>query len=195
MALLRGLYEAHAVKLTVDGVRFGSLAPLAGITTLIPQDPEIFENTIRYNITFGVEHSDEEVLEAIRISRFESVLERLPDGLNTDVRERGVTLSGGERQRLALARGIMAARDSSIILMDEPTSSVDAFNEAAIYDNMFSSFAACAVISSVHRLHLLARFTRVIVMDNGRIAQSGTFDELKVSGGPFQTMWRKSQET
>ena len=173
MAVLRGLYEPRNVGLEVDGQHFPTLAPLSDITTLIPQEPEIFENTIRYNITFGVEHGDAEVLEAIRIARFDPVLERLPRGLETDVRERGVTLSGGERQRLALARGVLAAQGSSIILMDEPTSSVDAFNEAAIYENLFAAWPDRAIVSSIHRLHLLNRFTRVIVMDQGASSRPG----------------------
>ena len=192
MAVLRGLYEPQSVSLTVDGRTYDSLAPLSGITTLIPQEPEIFENTIRYNITFGVEHSEAEIANAIRLARFDPVLERLPNGLETDVRERGVTLSGGERQRLALARGILAAQDSSIVLMDEPTSSVDAFNEAEIYAGLFAAFADKTVIASIHRLHLLSRFTRVIVMHQGRIVQTGSFEDLRNADGPFQVLWRKS---
>jgi ABC-type multidrug transport system fused ATPase/permease subunit len=195
MAVMRGLYEPESVRLEIDGRVFDTLAPLASLTTLIPQEPEIFENTIRYNITFGVEHGDVEVLEAIRLARFDPVLERLPHGLETDVRERGVTLSGGERQRLALARGILAAQDSSIILMDEPTSSVDAYNEAMIYENLFEAYWDKTIISSIHRLHLLGRFNRVIVMDQGRVVQSGSFAELKDSDGPFQTLWSKSTIT
>jgi ABC-type multidrug transport system fused ATPase/permease subunit len=194
MGVLRGLYEPQSVNLTIDGKSFDILAPLAGITTLIPQEPEIFENTIRYNITFGVEHSEAEVLEAVRIARFDAVLERLPNGLETDVRERGVTLSGGERQRLALARGILAASDSSIILLDEPTSSVDAYNEALIYENIFARYPDRTIVASIHRLHMLGRFDRVVVMERGRIVQSGTFEALKAEDGVFKVLWEKAVE-
>ena len=171
MALLRGLYEARTVRLSIDGKASGTLAPLGGITTLIPQEPEIFENTIRYNITVGLDYPDAAVQEALRLSRFDRVVEKLPKGLDADVREKGVTLSGGERQRLALARGILAAANSSLILMDEPTSSVDEANEAAIYENIFTRFPDSAIVASVHRLSLLARFDRVIVMDKGRVVR------------------------
>jgi ATP-binding cassette subfamily B protein len=191
MAVLRGLYEPDHVNLDIDGQSSATLAPLFEMTTLIPQEPEVFENTIGYNITVGIEYSTEDLMRAVRLACFDRVLERLPNGLDTDVRERGVTLSGGERQRLALARGILAARDSSIILMDEPTSSVDAHNEMTIYENIFSHFKDSTIISSIHRLHLLNKFDQVIVMDQGRIIQVGTFEELKNQPGVFQKLWDK----
>ena len=107
------------------------------LSTLIPQDPEIFDNTIEYNITAGLSHRVEDVEIAAEIACFSKVLARLSDGLQTDIKEKGVNLSGGEKQRLALARGVFAARDSSLILLDEPTSSVDPVNEAEIYRNLF----------------------------------------------------------
>ncbi len=174
MALLRGLYDAHEVQVTIDGVASRSLAPLGGITTLIPQEPEIFENTMRYNITVGLDYPEAAVQEALRVSRFDRVVERLPQGLESDVREKGVTLSGGERQRLALARGVLAAANSSLVLMDEPTSSVDEANEAAIYANIFAAFPQSTIVASVHRLGLLSRFDRVIFMDRGRVVREET---------------------
>lgn len=194
MTIIRGLYEPEAVTIKIDQQSFETLSPLFETTTLIPQEPEIFENTISYNVTFGIEYSEENVKQALRIACFDSVLNRLPHGLETDMRERGVTLSGGERQRLALARGILAAANSSIILMDEPTSSVDAHNEMAIYDNIFLHFKDRTVISSIHRLHLLSRFDKVIIMDKGRIVQTGSLNELKTEPGLFQTLWNKYQE-
>lgn len=191
MAILRGLYEPNHVRLDIDGQILQTLAPLFDMTTLIPQEPEVFENTIGYNITVGIEQTAEDVMQAVRLACFDRVLERLPNGLGTDVRERGVTLSGGERQRLALARGILAARDSSIILMDEPTSSVDAHNEMMIYENIFGHFKNATIISSIHRLHLLNKFDQVIVMDQGKIVQIGTFENLKNQTGLFQKLWDK----
>jgi ATP-binding cassette subfamily B protein len=195
MALLRGLYESNAVHFSLDDSEFETLSPIFGTTTLIPQEPEIFENTIRYNITIGIEHAEESLIEATKLARFDRVLENLPKGLDTDVREKGVTLSGGERQRLALARGVLAAKNSSIILMDEPTSSVDAHNELVIYENIFDHFKEQTVISSIHRLHLLGQFDQVIVMEQGQILQAGTFEDLKGQSGLFQTLWGKYQES
>lgn len=195
MAILRGLYDPDSARFTLDGKEFETLSPIFGTTTLIPQEPEVFENTIRFNITVGIEHDEAELIEATKLARFDRVLERLPQGFETDVREKGVTLSGGERQRLALARGILAAKNSSIILMDEPTSSVDAHNELVIYENIFDHFKDRAVISSIHRLHLLGKFDQVIVMDQGRIVQTGSFEDLKNQSGLFQMLWDKYQES
>jgi len=195
MAIMRGLYEPQSVNLNLDSQALNTLLPLFSTTTLIPQEPEIFENTIGYNITVGIDYPENEVLEATRLACFDRVLDRLPNGLDTDVREKGVTLSGGERQRLALARGMLAAKNSSIILMDEPTSSVDAHNELSIYENIFKHFADCTVISSIHRLHLLGKFDQVVVMDQGKIVQMGTFKELKDQSGLFKILWDKYQES
>lgn len=191
MALMRGLYDPETVSLRIDGKPYDDLSPFFAITTLIPQEPEVFENTVRYNITVGLEYSEADIQEALRLSRFDKVLERLPHGLETDVREKGVTLSGGEKQRLALARGILAAQGSDIILMDEPTSSIDAHNEMAIYENIFSHFKERTIISSVHRLHLLNKFDRVLVMNDGKIVQDGSLDGLINADGPFKPLWDK----
>ena len=98
------------------------------------------------------------------------MLEKLPSGLQTDIREKGVNLSGGERQRLALARNILAAIDSDIILMDEPTSSVDMENEQEIYRGLFEFFKDKTIISSVHKLYLLSFFDTVIHIEKGVLA-------------------------
>ena len=195
MALLRALYRADAGQIVIDDKTFPPNI-LASLTTLIPQDPEIFENTIRYNITFGVEHTDAEIMDSCRIAGFDDVLAQLPQGLETDIREKGVNLSGGQKQRLALARGVFAIRESSLILLDEPTSSVDTLNEMKIFDRLFQEFPDKAIIASVHRLHLLPRFDRILVMSDGRITEQGTLRELLASGGMLAGIWdeyRKEQ--
>lgn len=194
MALMRGLYEPKTASIHIDGKPYDNLSPFFAITTLIPQEPEVFENTVRYNITVGLEYSEADIQESLRLSRFDNVLERLPHGLDTDVREKGVTLSGGEKQRLALARGILAAQGSDIILMDEPTSSIDAHNEIEIYDNIFSHFKQQTIISSVHRLHLLNKFDRILVMSDGKIVQDGNLDDLINTDGSFKAVWNKYKE-
>jgi ABC-type multidrug transport system fused ATPase/permease subunit len=117
----------------------------------------------------------------------------MPEGLNTDIREKGVNLSGGEKQRLALARGILAAKNSSILLLDEPTSSVDAHNELLIYEQIFRTFHDKCILSSIHRLHLLDLFDYVYVMGQGQIVQQGTFEELRRQPGLFAVLWKKYQ--
>ena len=105
------------------------------------------------------------------------------------MQEKGVNLSGGQKQRLALARGILAARHSDIILMDEPTSSVDPKTEMTIYQNMFNAFEGKAVISSLHRLHLLTHFDYIYIMKNGAVVDEGNFEDLKRYSLVFKEMW------
>ena len=190
LALLRNLYEPDSVVLKIDGKKAKSYRVLRGMTTLIPQDPEIFENTIEYNICVGLEHGEAELTLAITLAKFDKALARLPNGLATDIREKGVNLSGGEKQRLAVARGLYAAKDSSLLLLDEPTSSVDSRNEAEIYEQVFAAYPDKTIISSIHRLHLLPRFDRIVYMAEGRIVQTGTFAEM-IKKEPFRGLWRK----
>lgn len=179
MSLLRGLYLVPEVSVLVDGKNQKSkLALFTNITTLMPQDPEIFENTIRYNITLDLDYNKKEVSRVIKLASFDRVLKNLPKGLDSDIREKGVNLSGGERQRLALARNLLAASDSEIILMDEPTSSVDMENEELIYKNIFKYYKDKTIISSVHKLYLLPMFDYVIKMSNGKIIRCGKPDEF-----------------
>jgi len=189
LTLLRGLYDAQSVDLTIDGELFKSLTPLSGFTTLVPQDSEVFENTVRYNLTFGTRVPEQVLRQALFISTFEDVLPKLPNDLDTDIRERGVNMSGGQKQRLALARGLIAAQDSSLLLLDEPTSSIDQTTEGLIFDRLFQAFSDKAIIATVHRLHLLSRFDHIVLMENGAIVEQGDFTTLLARQGPFARLW------
>jgi ATP-binding cassette subfamily B protein len=171
LRVIRGLFVPERINVSFekDSQKNKNYDWLKQHTTLIPQDPEIFENTIRFNITLGVTISDKEIDEVVRLARFDSVLKRLPDGYNTDIRERGVNLSGGEKQRLALARGLLAAKQSEIILLDEPTSSVDMTNEKEIFTDLFAAWPNKTFIVSVHRKYLLDMFDTVYEMTDGRM--------------------------
>jgi ABC-type multidrug transport system fused ATPase/permease subunit len=120
---------------------------------------------------------------------------QLPEKLASDIREKGVNLSGGQKQRLALARGILAARGSEVILLDEPTSSVDPKTEAMIYEKLFTAFADKAIVSSMHRLHLLTQFDYIYVLHHGRIVAEGNFEYLRNNSAAFRELWRHQQET
>lgn len=191
LALLRGLYEPQESQLVADGkvLPYGVLH-LHSHITLVPQEPEIFNSTIRDNITMGI-HVDDDILDqAIDTAQFRSVVERLPQGLETNVLEKGVSLSGGEKQRLALARGILAAQDSDFLFLDEPTSSVDALNEVQIYDNIFSRFSEKTIVSTIHRLHLLSKFDRIYQFEKGKVIASGTLVEM-LEQPSFKKLWDK----
>lgn len=190
LSLLRGTQNAHCANVFADGVDLpGGLKHIADATTLMPQDPEIFSDTIGFNLTFGLEVDEDEVREAIRMARFEPVLKRLPSGLETSIAEKGVNLSGGEKQRLALARGIFFARDSEIILLDEPTSSVDPQNERVIYANILGAFPDRCVVSSLHKLHLLDMFDVVYVFHNGEIVEYGEVNEVLAMNGRLSELF------
>lgn len=191
LSLIRGLYSPQSAKVLLDNKPLkNGLETLKRTVTLIPQDPEIFNETIRYNITMDMFQSQSEIDKAVEMAQFKSVVEKLPNKLETNVQEKGVSLSGGEKQRLALARGLLAAKDSDIVLLDEPTSSVDSINEKKIHENIFTEFADKTIISSIHRLHLLNKFDYIYIFDSGQIVASGTFEQIQ-KNPVFQKIWRR----
>jgi ABC-type multidrug transport system fused ATPase/permease subunit len=192
MRVLAGLYEPSRGRFTIDGMPHLAMRNLGATTTLIPQDAQVFEGTVLDNVTFGVEHASEAVWQALRVSSFDRVVETLPQGLDTMLTERGVNLSGGQKQRLALARGIVAGQSSSLLLLDEPTSSLDALTEAHVFSELRNAVADACIIASVHRLNLLPRFDRVMLMDDGRIVDSGTVTELLERQALFRELWHRS---
>ena len=151
----------------------------------------MFENTLRYNVTMGIPASDGEIGSAVSTAGLDDVVNRLPRGLDSDVREKGVNLSGGEKQRLALARGVFAIRDSSLILLDEPTGSVDPATEMMIFKSLFNDLSGRCVVSVLHRLHLVRLFDYVYVMKGGMIVEEGTFESIRAARGEFSRLWAK----
>ncbi len=189
LRVLAGLYPADALAIAIDG-RATELADLAPVAMLVPQEPEIFEADVRTNLTLGVTRSEAEIERACAIACLGPVLDALPGGLDATITERGANLSGGQRQRLALARGLLAAQRASLILLDEPTSSIDPVTEATIYDGVLAAVPDACIVSSIHRLHLLSRFDTIVLLDAGRVVDTGTLDELLARQPLFQDMWR-----
>lgn len=192
LKVIRGLYVPQSVTVSVDGKTlpqaFGSMSESIA---LVPQDPEIFATTILENITVGVEQPQGSVERFVRMAQFTDVVARLPHGYDSSIVEKGVNLSGGEKQRLALARGLLASEHKDILLLDEPTSSVDPHNERAVYTHIFSEFHDLTVVSSIHRLHLLPLFDRVFFFENGQIIGEGHYTELIKTCEPFATAWNE----
>jgi len=191
LTLLRGLYKPDEGDVYVDGKKVDhGFARLKKHITLIPQDPEIFNDTIKNNITMGTRKRNDELLEAINMAQLAKVIKKLDKGLDTNVLEKGVSLSGGEKQRLSLARGLLAAKKSEIVLLDEPTSSVDSENEMKIHDKIFSKFKGKTIISSIHRLHLLNKFDYIYLFEKGKIVAQGNLEDIK-KNSKFNRIWRK----
>ena len=191
LALLRGLFPAEpGAEVILDQKNVVPFAMLNDSVTLLPQDPEIFENTLHYNLTLGLPVEKEDIMHICGLLELEDVITGLPNGLDSIVQERGANLSGGQKQRIALARGILASKASNIVLLDEPTSAVDLRTEALIYDRLFAQFPDKTIISSLHRLHLLPRFDYIYILQNGYIAEEGTFDWLYNHSECFNDLWK-----
>jgi ATP-binding cassette subfamily B protein len=195
LSILRLLHTPTSVEVFSDGERLeAGLRFVASMSTLVPQDPEVFAETIRYNITMGISASDAEIEDAITRARFKSVLERLPKGLDTNIAEKGINLSGGEKQRLALARAIFFSKDSQVLLLDESTSSVDSVNERAIYLGLLADFSDRVVVATVHKLNLLPLFSYIYFLDGGVIAEEGTYQSLLKKNGRVAELVRSYHE-
>lgn len=176
--MLAELHVPDKVDLKVYEIYFNSLEPLRSITTLITQEPEIFANTIKFNIMFGLPIELDQIWHIIRLVELADVINYLPKGLETDLREKGFNLSVGQKQRLTLARGLLAARLSSLVLMDEPTSSVDFPTEKKIITNITNNLPDTAIVISLHRLQLLQHFDSVIMLQNKKIVAYGSVQTL-----------------
>lgn len=191
LKIMRDLYHPESMELMVDGRLIpDGFAGIARAISLIPQDSEIFATTILENITLGAEYDIKFVRRFTDMACFTDVVDSLPKGFDSSIKEKGVNLSGGQQQRLALARGLLASHDKDIILLDEPTSSLDATTEMKVYGNIFNAFEGKTILSSVHGLHLLPLFHKVYMFDQGKIVGSGTFQEILSSCPQFQELWR-----
>ena len=197
LRVLAGLYPAERIGLTLDdGPTHVSPTEAAQIlrscATLIPQEAEVYEGTLGENLGL-CESVDgppdvQAYAGALEAACATDFVDPTPIGLETSVAERAANWSGGQRGRVALARGILAASGSALVLLDEPTASLDPATEARVYTNLFGVFAAACVISSVHRLSLLSRFDEVLVMQEGRLVAQGTPDELASTCPEFQRL-------
>ena len=152
--------------------------------SLVLQESILFEGTVRDNIALGrPEASDEEIIAAAKQAAIHEVILRLPDGYNTRVREQGNNFSGGQRQRIAIARAIL--RDAPILILDEPTASLDAEAESEVTHALDSLIVNRTVLLISHRLSTLGNVDEIIVLKDGNIIERGTFQKLKRLGGVF----------
>ena len=179
LKILKSLEVPNSAELYVNDQKIHHFAGLCEKTTLIPQEPEIFDNTVEYNITFGIKYPKNLIEKVIKISRFDEVIPLLPNGLKSNLAEKGVNLSGGQKQRLAVARGLLAALDSEVLLLDEPTSSLDSTNEMKVYKSILQEFNDKTVISVLHKLNLLNLFDYIYMFEKGKVVFHGTYDDIQ----------------
>ncbi len=177
--LLLRFYDPTTGRITLDGrdLREVQLASLRERTSMVPQEAFLFRGTIRDNIRFGRPAStDEEVEQVCRLLGIDETIRKLPQGYETEVRERGAALSGGERQLIALARAVLV--DPRLLILDEATSALDAATEAHVESALRLAAHGRTTIVIAHRLSTAARANRVAVVDHGKIVELGTHDEL-----------------
>lgn len=170
---------------------------IAGVTqeslweniSLVPQDPVLFHRTLKENIGYGrPEATEEEIIKASKMAHCHEFISNLPDGYETYVGERGIKLSGGERQRVAIARAIL--RNAPILVLDEATSSLDSESESLIQDALEKLMADKTVIVIAHRLSTIRKMDRIIFVDDGKIKEEGTHEELaKKENGSYRNLW------
>jgi ATP-binding cassette subfamily B protein len=178
-SLVPRFYDVTGGRVLIDGtdVRDVKLHSLRHAIGVIPQDPFLFSATVRENITFGAPAlGDEEIVRVARLAQAHEFVERLPDGYDTVIGERGITLSGGQRQRLAIARAI--AVDPRVLILDDATAAVDATTEAKIRLGLREAMRGRTTLIIAHRLSTISLADEIVVLDGGRIAARGTHDEL-----------------
>ena len=182
------LFNDHNIKdFTLDSLR-SSIA-------LIPQEPAIFNQTLEYNLTYGNFSATKEQIErSINIAQLNSLVNRLPEGLNTIIGERGLTLSGGERQRIALARAFLR-QNVQLVILDEATASLDTRTERSILEQISEIWSGKTQIVIAHRLTTIMDADLIVVLENGRIVGQGSHSELIQDCVVYQEMWKASAKT
>ncbi|MEU4177555.1 ABC transporter transmembrane domain-containing protein [Streptomyces sp. NPDC026589] len=178
-SLLERFYDHDGGTITVAGrdIRDWPLAELRGSLAYVEQDAPVLAGTLRENLLFAAPDAEEkEVVQAVARTRLDSLVDRLPEGLDTAVGHRGVTLSGGERQRIAIARALL--RRPRLLLLDEVTSQLDAVNEQALRDVILELAEHTTVLVIAHRLSTVRHADRIVVLEDGRVRTAGTHEEL-----------------
>ena len=190
LQLLLRFYDPQEGSIRLDGfdIRRLRLADLRGQIGIVPQDPVIFSTTAMDNIRFGRPTATDAEIRAAAHAAHADFLAALPQGFETYLGEKGVRLSGGQRQRIAIARAIL--RDPAVLLLDEATSALDAESEQAIQEALATLSRDRTTIVIAHRLATVRKADRIIVIDAGRIAATGTHDALMQQGGLYARLAR-----
>ena len=185
--LIARFYDVEPGTISLDGVdvRSFSLDSLHRSMAIVSQDVWLLNRTVRDNLIFGLERpvSDEELFESLQDVLLADFVRAMASGLDTEIGDRGVRLSGGQRQRLALARALL--RDPKILILDEATSALDSVVELKVAKAIQQRSSERTLIVIAHRLSTIREADQIVVLDDGRLVESGKWEELLEAGGPF----------
>jgi len=186
--LLQRLYDLQSGRITIDGQDIAEVTQesLRKAIGLVPQDPTLFHRSLADNIAYGKHHASiESIIDAAKKAHAHEFIEKLPNGYDTPVGERGIKLSGGERQRVAIARAILA--DTPILILDEATSSLDSLSESYIQEALDFLMQGRTTIVIAHRLSTIKKVDRILVIEDGNIAEEGSHNALlRREGGVYR---------
>ncbi|MGQ0530058.1 MAG: ABCB family ABC transporter ATP-binding protein/permease [Panacagrimonas sp.] len=188
--LLFRFYDPQAGRILIDGtdIRGVTQESLRSRIGVVPQDTVLFNDTLAYNVAYGApEASAEDLADAIRMAHLDRFISMLPDGLQTQVGERGLKLSGGEKQRVAIARALL--KNPSILIFDEATSSLDSRSEQAILEALREAAQHRTTLVIAHRLSTITDADEIIVLDHGRVVERGTHQTLLQRGEVYAGLW------
>jgi ATP-binding cassette subfamily B protein len=193
--LLYRFYDPQRGRILIDGqdIRQVTQASLRAAIGIVPQDTVLFNDSIGYNIGYGREGATaDDIAAATRGAALDDFIARLPQGFDTQVGERGLKLSGGEKQRVAIARTLV--KNPPLLILDEATSALDSRTEDAIQATLDEIAEARTTIIIAHRLSTVVGADRIVVLDAGRVAETGTHGELLRLGGLYADMWARQQD-
>lgn len=195
LGLISGLHQPTRGRVLIDGVDAATLDAEArrNACSVVFQHPYLFHGPIRDNVSVGDPGADaDRFARAVRLARVDELTGRLPDGADTIVGEAGTALSGGERQRVSIARALL--KSAPILLVDEATSALDTENEAAVVDALTVDPQSRTRVIVAHRLASIRHADRVLFLQDGRVVEDGSVDELLTAGGRFDEFWRQQRE-